>query len=216
MPAIAVCQAPEMPDMSQSSQASQLPHLDLCTSAAIEEISDRVLGLPLGKPLSSLRTPLQTQWSGVAARFTNAQKRHCPLSVDAFLSSTVRPYGGCARDTLGYAGSIGNRSANLRTAATLHRVAAISGGSTYQWSFTMIKPTPNPPISLFTVADHLKTEDLLVNLTETLASAEALMSDFAFELDGAKREGALGVAQLIGLAKRLADRVLEDSERLMA
>ncbi|WLI49522.1 hypothetical protein [Pseudomonas sp. FP833] len=33
---------------------------------------------------------------------------------------------------------------------------------------------------------------------------------------GAKREGALGVAQLIGLAKLLADRVLEDSEHLMA
>lgn len=80
----------------------------------------------------------------------------------------------------------------------------------------MIKPTPNPPISLFTAADHLKTEDLLVNLTETLASTEALMSDFAFELEGTKREGALGVAQLIGLAKLLADRVLEDSERLMA
>ena len=80
----------------------------------------------------------------------------------------------------------------------------------------MIKPTPNPPIRLFTVADHLKAEDLLVNLTETLASAEALMSDFAFELDGAKREAALGVSQLIGLAKLLADRVLEDSERLMA
>jgi len=85
----------------------------------------------------------------------------------------VRPYGGCARDTLGYAGSSGNRSANLRTAATLHRVAAISGDSTY-------------------------------------------ISDFAFELDRTKREGALGVAQLIGLAKLLADRVLEDSEHLMA
>lgn len=42
------------------------------------------------------------------------------------------------------------------------------------------------------------------------------MSDFAFELDGAKREGALGVTQLIGLAKLLADRVLESSERLTA
>ncbi|TGY20858.1 hypothetical protein E5845_01620 [Pseudomonas fluorescens] len=72
------------------------------------------------------------------------QKRHCPLSVGDFLSSTVRPYGGCARDTFGYAGFFGNRSANLRTAATLHRVAAISGSSTYQWNFIMIKPTPTP------------------------------------------------------------------------
>ncbi|MGF6098489.1 DUF6124 family protein [Pseudomonas sp. 18175] len=81
-------------------------------TGTIEEISDKVLRWPLGKPLSSLRTPLQTQWAG--------------------------------------------------------------------------------------------------------ASAEALMSDFAFELDGVKREGALGVAQLIGLAKLLADRVLEDSEHLTA
>ena len=49
MNAFAACQSPEMPAMSQSSQASQLPHLDLCTSAAIEKIglatllADRVL-----------------------------------------------------------------------------------------------------------------------------------------------------------------------------
>ena len=151
------------------------------------------------------------QRAGVAARFTNAQKRHCPLSVDAFLSSTVRPYGGCARDTLGYAGFIGNRSANLRTAATLNRVAAISGSSTYQWNFTMTKPTPNPPPSvILTLIDGISTEDLLVNLTETLASAHALTCDFAFELEGSKREGALGIAQLIEVARLLADRALDD------
>jgi hypothetical protein len=176
--------------------------------------------LPLGTLLFSLRTPLHTQWSGVAARFTNAQKRHCPLSVGAFLSSTVRRYGGCARDTLGYAGFIGNRSANLRTAATLNRVAAISGSSTYQWSFTMIKPTPNPPFGpntppsvLFTVVDGISSEDLLVNLTETLASAHALTCDFAFDLEGTQREGALGIAQLIEVARLLAERVLESVEQ---
>ena len=36
----------------------------------IEEISDKDLGLPLGNVISSLRTPLQTQRSGVAARIT--------------------------------------------------------------------------------------------------------------------------------------------------
>ena len=71
----------------------------------------------------------------------------------------------------------------------------------------MIKPTPNPPIRLFTVADGISTEDLLVNLSETLASANALSCDLAFYLEGPKREELLGVAQLIELAQLLADRV---------
>ncbi|NCE83276.1 DUF6124 family protein [Pseudomonas sp. Q1] len=71
----------------------------------------------------------------------------------------------------------------------------------------MFKPTPNPPIRLFTVADEISTEDLLVNLSETLASANALSCDIAFNLEGSKREELLGVAQLIELAQLLADRV---------
>ncbi len=68
------------------------------------ETSDRDLGLLVGKSISSLRAPLQTQRAGVAARVNSGAKRHCPLSVDAFLSSTVRRHGGCAWDTFGYAG----------------------------------------------------------------------------------------------------------------
>jgi len=41
----------------------------------------------------------------------------------------------------------------------------------------MINPTPNPPVRLFAVADGINTEDLLVNLSETLASANALSCD---------------------------------------
>ena len=48
-----------------------------------------------------------------------------------------------------------------------------------------------------------------VNLSETLASANALSCDLAFNLEGSKREELLGVAQLIELAQLLADRVLE-------
>ncbi|MDQ0650956.1 DUF6124 family protein [Pseudomonas cedrina] len=73
----------------------------------------------------------------------------------------------------------------------------------------MIKPTPNPPIRLFTVVDGISTEDLLVNLSETLAAANALSCDLAFNLEGPKREELLGVAQLIELAQLLADRVQE-------
>ncbi|AZE85036.1 hypothetical protein C4J98_3640 [Pseudomonas orientalis] len=76
----------------------------------------------------------------------------------------------------------------------------------------MIKPTPNPPIRLFTVADGISTEDLLVNLSETLASANALSCDLAFDLEGSKREELLGVAQLIELAQLLADRVHAGAE----
>jgi hypothetical protein len=57
------------------------------------------------------------------------------------------------------------------------------------------------------VADGISTEDLLVNLSETLASANALSCDLAFDLEGSKREELFGVAQLIELAQLLADRV---------
>ena len=77
----------------------------------------------------------------------------------------------------------------------------------------MIKPTSNPPVRLFTVADGINTEDLLVNLSETLASANALSCDLAFDLEGSKREELLGVAQLIELAQLLADRVHEGAGR---
>ena len=71
----------------------------------------------------------------------------------------------------------------------------------------MKKNTLNTPIRLFTVADGISTEDLLVNLSETLASANALSCDLAFDLEGPKREELLGVAQLIELAQLLADRM---------
>ncbi|MFL1503280.1 DUF6124 family protein [Pseudomonas sp. O64] len=77
----------------------------------------------------------------------------------------------------------------------------------------MIKPTPNPPPTvLFTLIDNISTEDLLVNLTETLASAHALTCDFAFDLEGTQREGALGIAQLIEVGRLLAERLLDDRE----
>jgi hypothetical protein len=57
------------------------------------------------------------------------------------------------------------------------------------------------------VSDGISSEDLLVNLSETLASANALSCDIAFNLEGAPREALLGVAQLIELAQLLAERV---------
>jgi len=53
---------------------------------------------------------------------------------------------------------------------------------------------------------------LLANLTETLASADAMVSDLAFDLDGARRHVALGIQQLIELSSLLANRVLDNVE----
>ncbi len=79
----------------------------------------------------------------------------------------------------------------------------------------MIKPTPNPPRDctsnvLFTVKDGIPTQDLLVNLSESLACAHALACDVAFELESTRRECALGIAQLIEVSRLLAERVLDD------
>ncbi|AXA57255.1 DUF6124 family protein [Pseudomonas thivervalensis] len=69
------------------------------------------------------------------------------------------------------------------------------------------KPTSN---QLFTVVDGIDTECLLTNLSETLASANATISDLAFELEGSRRHVALGVQQLIELSALLANRVLDE------
>jgi hypothetical protein len=69
---------------------------------------------------------------------------------------------------------------------------------------------------LFTLINGIGTEDLLVNLTEPLAFTHALTCDFAFDLEGTQREGALGIAQLIEVAKLLADRPLDDQEPAFA
>lgn len=57
--------------------------------------------------------------------------------VGAFFMPANSFYGGCARDTLGYAGFLDPRFANLRTAATQYRLATISGGSSIQGAVLM-------------------------------------------------------------------------------
>ncbi|CAH0163201.1 DUF6124 family protein [Pseudomonas mediterranea] len=65
---------------------------------------------------------------------------------------------------------------------------------------------------LFIVADSIDTEILLANLSETLASANAMLSDLAFELAGSRRHVALGVVQMIELGALLADKALDRVE----
>ncbi|AOE64811.1 DUF6124 family protein [Pseudomonas corrugata] len=63
---------------------------------------------------------------------------------------------------------------------------------------------------LFTIVKDIDNECLLANLSETLASADAMVSDLAFELDGSRRHIALGIQQLIELSYLLANRVLDN------
>jgi hypothetical protein len=82
-----------------------------------------------------------------AARFgdLNTSRRnsaHYP-KAGAFFVSAFSSYGGCAWDTFGYAGCLESRFANLRTAATLNRLATIRGSSSTLGAATM-KHALNP------------------------------------------------------------------------
>ncbi|MGX9567605.1 DUF6124 family protein [Pseudomonas sp. CFBP 5748] len=66
------------------------------------------------------------------------------------------------------------------------------------------------PGQIFTVIKDIDNESLLANLTETLASADAMVNDLAFELEGSRRHVALGIQQLIELSSLLANRALDN------
>ncbi|EPJ96832.1 DUF6124 family protein [Pseudomonas sp. CFII68] len=66
------------------------------------------------------------------------------------------------------------------------------------------------PGQLFTVAKNADNESLLANLSETLAAADAMVSNLAFDLEGPRRHILLGIQQLIELSSLLANRVLDN------
>jgi len=68
------------------------------------------------------------------------------------------------------------------------------------------------PGQLFTLVNGIDTEALLANLSETLASANAMINDLAFDLDGSRRHVALGILQLVELSGLLANRALDNVE----
>jgi len=77
-----------------------------------------------------------------------------------------------------------------------------------------LDPKPQPkkkslPGQLFTVVEGLDSETLLANLSETLASANAMLDDLTFDLDGSRRHIVLGVQQMIELSELLANRALD-------
>jgi hypothetical protein len=71
------------------------------------------------------------------------------------------------------------------------------------------EPAARPGGNLFSVSPDVDTETLLTNAAETLSSANEMVSNLAFELEGSQRAVALGIQQLIELSSMLADRALE-------
>jgi len=71
------------------------------------------------------------------------------------------------------------------------------------------KETSDTIDTLFVIAPNIDAECLLANLGETLASANAMVSDLAFDQEGSRRHVALGVQQMIELGQLLANRALD-------
>ena len=77
-----------------------------------------------------------------------------------------------------------------------------------------LKPKPDKETSdtlntLFRIVSDVDSECLLASLSENLASANAMISDLAFDLDGSRRYVALGIQQVIELSELLANRALD-------
>ena len=74
----------------------------------------------------------------------------------------------------------------------------------------MKKITPNPPsATIFTVAQNIAPETLLIQASETLASLNAMTTDLSFELEGSNRQKLLAAQQLIVLSELLVERILD-------
>lgn len=70
------------------------------------------------------------------------------------------------------------------------------------------------PVNIFTVAANLDTEMLLANASETLASANAIACDLAFDLEDSQRSVVLGIYKMIELSKLLVDKALDQAYRV--
>ena len=75
----------------------------------------------------------------------------------------------------------------------------------------MIKDTPNPPETLFTVRPELGTETLLVNASQDLASISDIAAHLAFEIDGTQRNVALGICRMLEGVQLLVDKARDDT-----
>ncbi|SCZ46648.1 MULTISPECIES: DUF6124 family protein [unclassified Pseudomonas] len=71
------------------------------------------------------------------------------------------------------------------------------------------KETSDKTSTIFRIAPDVDSECLLANLSENLASANAMINDLAFGLEGSRRHFALGILQVIEVSELLANRALD-------
>ena len=68
---------------------------------------------------------------------------------------------------------------------------------------------PRQPSTMFLVHPGVDTESLLAHAYESLASANAMASNFANELNGLQRSTALAIQQIVMLAELAVNRALD-------
>jgi hypothetical protein len=68
---------------------------------------------------------------------------------------------------------------------------------------------PRQPSTMFLVHPGVDTESLLAHACESLASASAMASNFANELNGLQRSTALAIQQIVMLAELAVNRALD-------
>ncbi|WP_166222413.1 DUF6124 family protein [Pseudomonas atagonensis] len=71
---------------------------------------------------------------------------------------------------------------------------------------------PRKPSTMYAVVSGIKSEELLANACETLASARTIANDFANLIPASQRRILLGIAQLIMLGELAVNRALDNLE----
>jgi hypothetical protein len=71
---------------------------------------------------------------------------------------------------------------------------------------------PRKPSTMYAVVADIKSEELLANACETLASARTIAHDFANLIPASQRRTLQGIAQLIMLGELAVNRALDNLE----
>jgi hypothetical protein len=69
---------------------------------------------------------------------------------------------------------------------------------------------PRKPSTMYAAVANIKSEELLANACETLASARTIAHDFANLIPASQRRTLLGIAQLIMLGELAVNRALDN------